>query len=368
MKKILFPYTLFYLFKEILPTFLIGLFILPVILLAIDTSHLIEFFINYKVSLSIILKIFMYIFLKFLPYTIFVNILISPLIAYSRLKMSNEIFALQSLGTPKWVIALPYFLLSIISSVAVFYSLFYWSPSGFLYYNKVIDDIEERAIAVKMKEGSFIDNFSDTVIFVNKIEKTANELKEIFIYDERSPKQPITIIAKKGRFFIKKNDKGSKVQLILENGTAYSDSYMKSWMKFNTYEFYLFMPFLEKKPNSSLEALNYKEIHNQLRKKEIPHERKYFTKMELYKRWNFVFIPILLFLLAFSIILHFSPRSRHWDSIGLSLIVIGCYWALQIIVEALVRSQTHFPFLLYLLCLPNLIFLALSLFIYKKSS
>ena len=367
MKKFFFPYTLFYLFKEILPSFFIGLFILPVVLLIIDTFSLVEFFVTYDISLGVILKIFMYITLKFLPYTIFVNILITPLIAYSRLKSSNEIFALQSLGAPKWILALPYFILALVSSWVVFYSLFYWSPNGFRYYNKVIDDVEKQAVAIKMKEGKFIDSFSNTVIFINKIDKSNNNLKEVFIHDGRDPHYPVTLLAKEGRFLVKKDEKGSKLLLTLEDGRAYYDLYMKSWMEFNTYEFYLFTPLLNKKHSSALEALNYTGIQTQLKQKEISHKKKYLIRMELYKRWNFTFIPIILFLLTFSIVLHFSPRSRPMDSMGLSLIIIGVYWALQLIVEALVRSQIYFSPLLYLLCLPNLFFLALSLFIYKKS-
>ena len=367
MRRIFFPYTLFYIFKEILSPFFIGFLILPILLFIIDIANSIEFFLNHDVSFWVILKIFMYILLKFLPYAIYVNILISPLIAYSSLKLNNEIFALKSLGTPNWIIALPYFLLALLSSWFVFYSLFYWSPRGVHYYNEIIDNIEGQAIAVKIKEGEFIDSFSNRVIFINKIDKGTNELKEIFVCDERDPDNPIIILAKKGRFFIKKDRESYRVLFGLENGRIYRDFYMKNWMKFNTYEFYLVIPSSIKKSSSSLEALNYKELQSQLQKKNIPHEQKYLTRMELYKRWNFVFLPIVLFLLVFSIVLNFRPRSRHIDSIGLALIIIAVYWALQVSVEALVRFQPHFLSLLSLLSFPNGLFLALSLFLYRKS-
>ena len=367
MKNFLFPYTLFYLFKEILPSFIIGLIALPLVLLTIDSSNLIEVFIAYDIPLSMALKIFMYIILKFLPYTIFTNILIAPLVAYSRLSLNNEIFAFQSLGVPKWILALPYFILAMASSFFVFFSLFYWSPNGINYYNKVIDTFEEQAIVVKMEEGKFIDSFSNTMIFIKKINKRNNKLKDIFIYDKRDPSYPVTILAKEGRFFIKRDEKGSKILLTLENGKAYSGFYMNNRMKFNAYEFYLFTPSLNKKSSSSLEALNHQNIRSRLKQKNISHKEKYMTKMELYKRWNFTFIPLILFLFAFSIILQFGPRSRYKDSMGLSLVVIGVYWILQLVVEALVRSQTSFSSLLYLLCLPNIFFLVLSLFLYKKS-
>ena len=81
---------------------------------------------------------------------------------------------------------------------------------------------------IVVKEGVFSDGFFDIVVYANKVDQETGSLEQVFVYDEREKKTPMTIVAKTGKIITGRTKKGqvreNLVSLQLFEGSIYRPS------------------------------------------------------------------------------------------------------------------------------------------------
>ncbi len=107
----------------------------------------------------------------------------------------------------------------------------------------MINDLAKQKIGGTVKEGVFSEGFFDLVVYSNKVDSKTGQLNDVFIYNERDPKAPVTIIAKQGNIIQEKTRDGASALLRLQNGNihrTHQQTYTK--VDFSSYDINLFDP------------------------------------------------------------------------------------------------------------------------------
>ena len=209
--------TYFYIWKEILPIFLIGLMTFTIILLMDKIFKLIELIIRGG-NIANIFMLLIFIAPSFLTFTIPTAVLLGILLTLGRLSGDSEIIAFKASGISLYQLFTPIFLFSIsaflITSLLVFYGL-PWGNRGFI---STLRLIAQSKPDVEIKERIF-NSFKDLVVYVDKIPIQGKKMEGILIFDEREKGNVNTIFAQEG-FFIN-NPSSQEVALKLLNGNIH---------------------------------------------------------------------------------------------------------------------------------------------------
>jgi lipopolysaccharide export system permease protein len=229
--------TYFYILKETIPIFLIGLLIFTIILLMDKIFKLIELVVNRGGSITNILMIFLFISPSFLVLTIPVSVLLGILLSFGRLSGDSEITAFKASGISLYELFIPIIVFSIgaflITSSLVFYGL-PWGNRGFI---STLYVMAQSKPDVEIKERVFNDMFDGLVVYVDKVPVQGKKMEGILIYDERDKSNLSTIFAKEG--FLMNNPESQEIILRLSDGNIHrfewrTNTYQK--VKFDHYD------------------------------------------------------------------------------------------------------------------------------------
>jgi len=208
-----------YVMREIVPTFVLGTGIFLFIMLMFQAIRLSEFLVVHQVSLKDVLKISSYLLLSFLPIAIPIAFLFSVLMGVSRIQSEGEILALQASGVSLPQIYGPVFILSLIVTAVCTYWSLYTVPKGNRAFELMVTKVNSDRVISQMKPGVFQEGFFGLVILAEQITPVKNELRKVFIYDQREENQPIAITARAG--LLRSDSKEDVLTLRLSDGTVY---------------------------------------------------------------------------------------------------------------------------------------------------
>jgi lipopolysaccharide export system permease protein len=333
MKKTLY----FYIWKEILPIFFIGLMTFTIILLMDKIFKLIELIINRGGNVTTILKLLMFIAPSFLTFTIPTAVLLGILLTFGRLSGDSEITAFKASGISLYQLYIPISLLSIsaylITSFLVFYGL-PWGNRGFI---STLSLIAQSKPDVEVKERVFNDNFKGLVVYVDKVPIQGKKMEGILIYDERESEKVNTIFAQEG--FLISNPSSQEVVLKLLNGNIHrfeprTKAYQK--MQFDAYdlkiEFGKTIADLQRKLKEH--EMSIDEIKEKIKKMKAQGEDPTPQEVELHKRYAIPFACIVFALIG--VPLGIQPR-RSGRSYGFvfSILILLAYYVSLIAFEML---------------------------------
>jgi len=169
-----------YIFKEQVSPFFTGLFFFTFILILNKLFILADLIINKNLDPFIVLKLFLLMLPATISLTIPMSVLISAIMALSRLSSDFEIVALRSNGISTKKIIKPV----IISGAAVFILLLIFTETLLIYsnknYNKIYIEILKSSPASVLEEGIFTD-LGDKTIWIEKINEKNSEMKNIIL-------------------------------------------------------------------------------------------------------------------------------------------------------------------------------------------
>jgi lipopolysaccharide export system permease protein len=158
--------TYFYILKEILPVSFIGLMIFTFILLMDKILKLIELIVSRGVNLFQILKLLLYISPSFLVFTIPMAVLLSILLAFSRLSTDSEITAFKASGISLYQLFLPVIVFSISAYLVTTFLVLVSLKSGFLKHPLCV---AQSRRGIEIKERVFDDTFDGLVVYVDRV-------------------------------------------------------------------------------------------------------------------------------------------------------------------------------------------------------
>ena len=173
-----------------------------------------------------------------------------------------------------------------------------WAERNF---KNTLIKVGNTKVVSSIKEGTFTSGFFDLLIFAEKVDMKNNAIQRVFIYDDRNPKDPNTVVAQTGEIVSVKTDSdlGSAAMLKLYNGSIHrNDSTQGSYQKINFGEYNLFLKVDEGELTSVLkpQMIPYHELLDKIQQN-APHT--YIGNELRGEYWRRIAIAVSPFLFVF---------------------------------------------------------------------
>ena len=353
-----------YLFFEMWPGLILGLVVFVMILLMFQALRLTEFFLVHGIGIKVIAEIILYLAISFLPALFPMSLLFAVVLTYGRLSQDSEIVALKSLGYSQGLLILPALVLSVIVAVVSAQTSFHLAPWGNRQFEILINELGQSKATATLKEGTFSEGFFDLVVYANEVDSQRGELTKVFIYDERDPASPLTIIAKSGRIIPDPDKPGQSILLQLTDGDIHRKGEAHTKIKFEDFDIRLLDPVQIEQREKSPQSMTIEEVQEQIKN---PGEKKpeeiRTLKTEMHKRWAISIACVIFGALGVGLGTQTNRRTKS-NGLILSLAVIVVYWILYVSLEGAARSG-QLPVALAL-WMPNVIFASFTFYRLKK--
>lgn len=350
---------------EMIPSFLLGILVFICILLMFQALRLTEFLLVHGIKMSVLAKIMGYMSISFLPMLFPMSLLFSVLMTYNRLSQDSEVIAFKAAGVNSWSLILPAL---IFASLVTFFSSqtsYYLAPWGNRQFEVLINKLGNTKAAASIKEGTFSEGFFDLVIYANKVESKSGALTDLFIYDEKQPNAPMTIIAPAGEIIPDETHPGHSVLLRLFKGQIHRKSDSHTVVNFDSYDILLNDPIRLQEREKSASSLTLGELNTLRESPQMTATQKLDFNIEFHKRTALSIACLIFALVGVAFGLVSNRRSGKSSGFILSVGFIILYWVVYLAFESTVRSQQLQPWIG--IWLPNVIFASFGIYQLKKN-
>jgi len=187
-----------YISKEIWSVFFTGLFVFLFIIMASQMLNMAEFVINYGAGFGDLFGLIIHLIPNYCLFAMPAACLMAVLLSFIRMASDNEIIALHSSGISIYQLMPPVFIFSLICLLFSIFLTMFWTPYGNRTFYSDEADLMKIGIESYIKEGVFIDEFEDIVLYVNSYSPKDRVMKDVFaVYKHNG--NVSTIIAKKAK-------------------------------------------------------------------------------------------------------------------------------------------------------------------------
>ncbi|MBK9321765.1 MAG: LPS export ABC transporter permease LptF [Bdellovibrionaceae bacterium] len=327
-----------YIFFEMLPSFILGMIVFISIILMFQVLRLTEFALVHGVDTKTIAEIIGYICISILPALFPMSLLFAIILTYGRLSSDSEIVALKASGMHMGMILLPALIISILVGILSAQTSFEIAPWGNRQFEVLFTRLSNSKAAATIKEGTFSEGFFDMVVYSNKVDSDNGLLENVFIYDERDPSAPFTIIAKKGAIISSSKNTGNSVLLRLEDGDIHRKTQTHTKIKFETYDIFLTDPVQDVTREKSPQSLTLSELSELLKQKDLKTEDQRVLETEFHKRWAISILCIVFSLIGVGLGTTTNRRAVKTGGMIMCVGVIIAYWVMYVTFEGLARN------------------------------
>lgn len=355
-----------YIFFETLPAFLMGVVIFVGILLLMQALRLTEFILVHGVGIKTVFQVMLYMGVSFLPVILPMSTLFSVLLTYNRLSNDSEIVAFKSLGIGMKQLTIPAMVLALAATLMSAQTSFYLGPWGNRKFELLINDLGRQKAGAAIKEGIFSQGFFDLVIYANHVNSKEGILKDVFIYDERDPKAPITIIAKSGQLIQEMKKTGWSAVLRLNDGNMHrTQQNVYTKVDFRSHEINLFDPFYLSESQKSPPSMTLDDLNVKLKSQDLDTKERRRLELEYHRRWSLSGACLIFALLGVGLGTVNNRRSSRGGGFVICLGLLIGYWVCFAGADA--AAQNGWLPASVSLWLINAIFLLFALKILKRS-
>lgn len=356
-----------YIFSEMLPSFLLGNFVFLMILILFQILRLSEFVINKGVPFTLILQMISYLSISFLPACIPISLLFSILLTLGRMSSDSEIVAFKAVGLNLGHILAPTLLFSFFVALISAYISFFAAPWGNRAWEILYNRLASSRAAAALQEGTFAESYYDRVIYAGKVNSKQGTLKNVFIYDESDPENPVTILASEGRLVeMDPNMPGHGVTLRLLNGSIHKNS-DKNYTKvdFKSNDISLTNTAVDATSEKSAPSLTYEEIKLGMHDPTLKEPEQRLMYVEFHKRLALAAACLVFGLLGVGTGTVTNRRAHRSGGLVVSLLIMVTYWVLYVTGESLARNGTITPWVA--MWFVNVAFLIFGAMSFKKA-
>jgi lipopolysaccharide export system permease protein len=353
-----------YILSEIIPSFLLGVFVFISVLLMFQALRLTEFLLVHGIKWTTMAKIMGYMSISFLPLLLPMSLLFAVLLTYNRFSTDSEIIAMKSSGVNPASIALPAIFFALLVTVISSQTSFYIAPWGNRQFEVLINRLGNTKAAASIREGTFSEGFFDLVVYANKVNSQTGMLSDLFIYDEKNPSAPLTIVALEGQIIPDETHPGHSVLLRLFNGQIHRKAESHTVINFETYDVLLNDPIKLEERQKSASSLSLDELQTLRHNPVVSTEQRKDYEIEYHKRWALSAACLVFCLLGLGFGIVTNRRSGKSSGFILSVGFIILYWIVYLSFESLVRSNQISAYIG--LWLPNALFFAFGLYRLRK--
>jgi lipopolysaccharide export system permease protein len=335
----------FYFLSEMIPSFLLGIVVFISILLMFQALRLTEFMLIHGITFGTILNIMGYMSLSMLPLILPMSLLFSILMTYNRLSVESEIIAMKGIGYSGISLLLPALTLSLVITYFSAMTAYDIAPWGNRQFEVLISQLGNTKAAASIKEGTFSEGFFDMVVYANKVNSDQGLLEDLFIYDEKNPDSPLTIIAPRGQIIPDSENPGHSVQLRMFNGQLHKRNQTHTVVHFKSYDIFLNDPIQIEERKKSPPSLSLAELNHRRQNSDFTTAEKNTYNLEYHKRSALSFACLIFGLVgvAFGIQLHGRSGKASGFITAVGFIIL--YWIIYLSFESTARSGHLSPWI-----------------------
>lgn len=330
-----------YILIEMIPSLILGAIVFVFILLMFQTLRLTEFVLVHGVKILDVVQMMTYLSISFLPIILPMSLLFAVLLTYGRLSGDSEIVAMKSLGLNLKFLSLPAIILGSMIAILSAETAFHLAPWGNRRFEVMITELGQTKATATIREGVFSEGFFDMIVYASQVDSKEGRLKRVFIYDERDPKSPLTIIAHEGQIIQSQNTQGNTALLRLIDGDIHrtnDSAYTK--INFTSYDINLFDPATIEEKKKSLLSYNLRDLKTELQNEQLslPERRK--LQIEFHRRAALSVACIIFSLLGMGFGTSTNRRSARGGGFAICLGIIVFYWIIYIVFENIAKTSS----------------------------
>jgi lipopolysaccharide export system permease protein len=188
-----------YLLREIAVPFFLSVFVLSFVALMPELIKIAEQVLAFGISLGGLAQVITYLLPPILLFVIPASFLLAVLVAFGRLSADSEMIAVKAGGVSLWQLLAPVLALGVFASGLTAVMSSYGEPWGRYSIKQFIFNLGRTKAAGLVRERTFNDDFFGLVIYADSVSAEESRLKNVFIADERNPKQSFAVQAREGR-------------------------------------------------------------------------------------------------------------------------------------------------------------------------
>ena len=208
-----------YILREVIPPFVLGLFVFTFLLMIPPIMTVAEDLIAKGVDTLTILRIMGTLLPQGLGVTIPMALLLGILMGLGRLSSDRETVALQACGVSLLRMLYPLLLLGAGAAAATCYVLVVALPDA----NQAFREITFRTVAGRaegeVKPRVFYEDFPNVMLYAREVSPAGDGWHDVFLADMRKANQPNVYVAARGRVVLDADAR--TVDIVLRNGTGH---------------------------------------------------------------------------------------------------------------------------------------------------
>jgi lipopolysaccharide export system permease protein len=360
MKKTLYAY----IFKEIPPPFLVGMATFTFVLLMGRFLKLAEMVVEKGVPFFDVIRMVVYLLPSFWLFTIPMALLLAILLAFGRLSGDSEVTAMKSCGISLYGMLPPPLLFALFGCLACLGVTVYGVPWGNSSFKQLLIEVAQASAGVVVKEKVFNDAFPGMVIYAESFNEKGQTMSGVIIHDERDPREPATIFAQGGALL--SDPRAHSIEFHLKNGSIHRSTDSGGYRLVDFQEYNLRVSLA--KPGPAQEKgeteMTLSELINAPPKR-FDAKARLSMELEYHSRLALPFSCFVFTLLAMPLGIQ-NRRSGKAAGFSLSIGVLLLYYVALSAFKALGERSLLPP---ALACwAPNLVFLALAVYLFYKTA
>ncbi|MEK7357622.1 MAG: LptF/LptG family permease [Bdellovibrionota bacterium] len=355
-----------YILGEMIPTFLIGVIGFVLVLLMLQALRLTEFVLVHGVKLTTIAEMAGYMATSFLPILFPMSLLLTVLLTYGRLSADAEVVAFRAIGLNTGYIIAPAIILAVAVLVLSLQTSYHIAPWGNRQFESLISKLGSMKPGVAIKEGTFSEGFFDLVVYANKVDSSDGHLEQVFIFDERNQKAPVTVISRRGLLVQDKDHPGHRASLRLMDGDIHSSAEGRhTKIDFTTYEIFFNEALKQESNSKSPQSMTIEELGQLLQDPKLAKEQRLEVETERHKRTALGFACLVFGAIGAGIGTVSNRRNAKSGGTVIALALIVTYYILFVTAEGFARKGEVVPWLV--MWVPNGLFSVAALWVLRRS-
>jgi lipopolysaccharide export system permease protein len=358
-----------YVFREMIPPFVISMILLTFIFLMAEILRITDLIVNYGVSLVSVVLLLIYATPSFLIFVLPMSIMMGVLLAFLRLSHDNEIIALKASGISVYKLLPPVFVFCLMGCLMTGFVSIYGDPWGRLSSKALLFKTATSNVDIGLKERTFIDRFDGVMLYVSQIDPQDKTLIDVYIEDQQTPGMVNTVVAPRGKLFF--DPESLTFRLVLFNGLINEVDQKKRTVhsiSFDTYNFNLELTQVlaaKKQGEKGRREMNLAELRRTLRAATRKDAEYYLTLTEYYKKLSIPFACFVLGLVAVPLGTQSRSAKRSFGTV-LGLVFFLIYYVLMSV--GLVLGETGVCPPIIGMWVPNLVIGTIGLYLLISSA
>lgn len=356
-----------YLIGELLAPFFASFVILYSVFFLVRLIPLLEVVLDLGIGLADFVRLFSYIFPHLLLYVIPMAGMTGVIIGFTRLTNDRELLAFKTCGLSLRRMLPPVLLLAAAVAALTGWFSIRLIPAGEVAMRQLMYQLAKEKIDKGIKEKKFTEALGEVVIYVNETGEDG-AWKGVYVSDMRGRQQPVIIMAKNGQ--MQADISRMAVTIFLEDGTLHSvGGFDSQTVRFRRYQ--LSIPL---KPPTRIDGDDVTQLSKssmsqaqllEAARRPDAHPQDVITFMtEYHHRLAMPVGCLILSLLGLPLGLQAGP-GRRAAGIPLGLFFFVLYYIVSTVGKVLAEDKAvPVPAGMWL---PNLLFAALTLFIFSRA-